>query len=163
MPEKMKLELFPTATVTGLGGSVSLPAEMVTPGIAIVPCLDLDEGEYRLGGGFNLTHVPSGRTFAAGQACIDCCRHIGGLLAATGVSWPDADTNSAEGLKTSVGVHYDAMIAALLLFRQCQQQMCFHDGPCDICGLTWSHAPYCMHVVGPKVAAANAAALARHP
>lgn len=158
----LKLDQFPTATVRNINSSTTVPCEIVTEGIAITPYLDLtlEEG-YRLGGGFTLTHPPTGQTFVRGQACIECAHEVGRRLAALPVDWPSLDLADAEKAKTLIGDSYEAMIAALRLFGKCAQQTCFHDEQCGACGMERQHAPHCIYVVGPMVAEQNARILAK--
>jgi hypothetical protein len=166
MPEHVdsdpKLDLFPTTRIANFNSSTFVPCETITDGIAITPFLDLGESSHAFGGGFNITHTPSGRTFVHGQACIECARETGRRLAATGVDWTTLDITNADTLKAGVGDQYDALVKALQLFGKCAQQVCFHDDEtCDACGMARQHAPYCIYVVGPMVAEQNARILAK--
>lgn len=156
---ELKLELFPTTRIANINSEVTVLCEPVTPGIAITPYLDLGDGAYRLGGGFTITHTPTGRCFAAGQACIECARAAARALAAIPVDWNAIDPTSAESVHASLGEHRSAPSKALRLFGRCAQQVCFHnDEPCDACGMEMQHASYCIYVVGPMVAELNAKA-----
>lgn len=149
---------FPTATIKGQDSALTVPCEPVTDGLAITPCLDFGENPPRLGGGFTLTHTPTGRALTPGQACLECVRETGRRLAATGVRWPDVDATDNRSLRATIGAHYDTVIAALLLLHKCEQRMCFiesDDEPCGACGMVRQHADYCMHVVLPMVAVLN--------
>lgn len=152
----LKLELFPTARIVSPNSSATLPAELITPDIAIVPALNISDGAYTLGGGFGLTHVASGWAITPEQACIECARECARRLTATSVRWGDIDGPENPGqLQTLIGDQHEAVADALRLFRQCGQQMCFHDEPCEVCGGTRQHASYCIYVVGPMVVRAN--------
>lgn len=159
MTADLKLELFPTVVTRGIDSSIAVPGEPVCDGLFITPFLDLGEGEYRLGGGFNVTHGPSGKATFPGQVCIECAREIGRRLAATAVDWTAIGTDDQKVFKASLGDNAEAVIAALSLFRKCAQQVCFHeDEECEACGFTRQHAPYCISVVAPMVAVQNARA-----
>lgn len=152
----LKLKLFPTARIVSADSFTHVAAEMVTPDIAIIPYLDMSDGTYKLGGGFAITHVASGRAFASGQACLECARHVAGRLAGTTVDWPSVDFRDVAAFKASLGDQFDAVVSALRLLGDCGQQMCFHDERvCRACGMERQHASYCIHVVGPMVAAFN--------
>lgn len=160
--QELKRELFPTAHLTSTTGSITVPAELITPGIAITPYLDLSEGVYQLGGGFTLTHTTSGRMFIAGQACIECARATAQRLAALDIAWTSVDPSSKDTIKASLGDRYADAIKAMRVFGNCVQQVCAvgDDGKletCDACGFVGSHAPYCASVVLPMVAAHNKA------
>lgn len=149
---------FPTATIRGNGSALTVPCEPVGDGLAITPCLDFSEQAPRLGGGFTLTHTPTGFVLAAGQACMECVREVGRRLAATAVRWPDVDATDNQSLRDSLGADYDTVIAALRLLQKCEQRMCFIEGddePCGACGMVRQHANHCMYVVLPMVAALN--------
>jgi hypothetical protein len=158
---KPTIEGFPTTNIVSFsGGSLAVPCEPVAEGLAITPCLDLGEDRPLLGGGFVVTHTPTGRLVGAGQTCLECAREIGRRLAATGVAWAGLDVGDADKFKAGVGEHRPAVIAALRLSQKCQQQMCFiadDDEPCGACGMVRQHAHYCMHVVVPMVVELNAA------
>ncbi len=155
----LKLDLFPTARIAGVDSSVRVPAEMVSPAIAVTPCLSMADGVYAFGGGFTITHAASGRAFTPGQACLACARHVAGLLAATTVDWEHVDFADAPAFKASLGDQFEAVVAAIRLFGTCEQHLCFHEEqPCGACGATRQHASYCIHVVLPMVAGLNAAA-----
>jgi hypothetical protein len=161
MTTDLKLELFPTVVARSADSSIAVPGERVCDGLAITPYLDLGEGEYLLGGGFNITHV-SGKVVAPGQACIECAREAGRQLAATGIDWPAIVVDNAQALRASLGDKYEAVITALRLFGKCAQQVCFHEEEeCGACGFSRQHAPYCISVVAPMVAELNAQAGAR--
>lgn len=161
-PQRLTLSTFPTVAVVGpLGSSLAVPCEPVTDGLVITPYLDLGENVPQLGGGFNITHVPTGRLIVSGQACLECAREVGRRLAATGVRWPEIDANDPRGFD-ALGDQRKAVVDALRLFEKCQQRMCFIDGddePCGACGMVRQHASYCMHVVVPMVAGLSAEAV----
>ncbi|HEX5772228.1 MAG TPA: hypothetical protein VFY11_14810 [Nocardioidaceae bacterium] len=159
MNPDLRFDLFPTVALRSADSSITVPGERVCDGLFITAALDLGEGEYLLGGGFNVTHGPSGKATFPGQVCIECAREIGRRLAATGVDWTAIGTDDQKVFKASLGDKAEAVIAALSLFRKCAQQVCFHeDEECEACGFTRQHAPYCISVVGPMVAEMNARA-----
>jgi hypothetical protein len=150
-----KIELFPTVRIVTPNSEITIPCELVTPDIAITPYMEVDS--YQFGGGYRLTHVPTGLAFGAGQACLECAREAARQMAATTVDWESITTHDSEAFKASLGDQYEAVIAALRLFGKCGQQMCFHDEEtCDACGMERQHAPYCIYIVGPMVAEHNA-------
>lgn len=159
MNPDLTFSLFPTVTLRSADSVITVPGERICDGLFITAVLDLGEGEYLLGGGFNVTHGPSGKAAFPGQVCIECAREIGRRLTATGVDWTAINSDSQATFKASLGDHAEPVIAALSLFRKCAQQVCFHeDEECEACGFTRQHAPYCISVVGPMVAEMNARA-----
>jgi hypothetical protein len=157
-----KIELFPTTTVVTPNSSTTVHCEMFGDAFAVTPYLAItDDGGYELGGGFNITHVPTGRKFGENQACIECAREVARRVSALPVDWMSLDISSAETVHAALGEHRAAVGKALRLFGQCAQQCCFHDEEaCGACGMTKQHAPYCIYVVGPMVAENNARILA---
>jgi hypothetical protein len=154
---EIKFDLFPTVALRSADSSITVPGERICDALFVTAVLDLGEGEYRLGGGFNVTHGPSGKATFPGQVCIECAREIGRRLAATSVDWTVIGTDSQDAFKESLGDNREAVIAALSLFRKCAQQTCFHEeDECEACGFTRQHAPYCVAVVAPMVAEQNA-------
>lgn len=149
---------FPTATIKSRDSALTVPCEPVGDGLAITPWLGVSETPPQFGGGFTLTHTPTGFGLAPVQACLECVREVGRRLAATAVRWPDVDATDNQTLRASLGADYDTVIAALRLLRKCEQRMCFIEGddePCGACGMVRQHADYCMHVVLPMVAELN--------
>jgi hypothetical protein len=158
-----KLKLFPTVRIVTQDSFASVPAELVSPSIAVVPAVNLNtslnadyNSGYTFNGGFTVTRVASGRAFAPGQACLACTRDAATQLAATTIDWDNVNFGDAA-LKPDFGDQLTAVTAAVRLFRDCAQQLCSPDDqPCGACGMTRQHAPYCAHVVVPMVAALNA-------
>ncbi len=164
MSDRPKLEQFPTTTLKSTDSAITVPCEPVADGLAITPYLGLDRARQHFGGGFTLTHTPSGLMFSPGQACLECARETARLLAETGLDWTAINPGSPTTVKASLGERHDAVMSALRLFTKCTQRMCFHDGTgeeyvCDVCGLRGGeHASHCIHEVLPMVAELNAAA-----
>jgi hypothetical protein len=160
----LKLEQFPTTTLKTVDSSITVPCEPVADGLAITAYLDLEYARPHFGGGFTLTHTPSGYMISPGQACLECARESGRLLAELDVDWTAINPANPGTVKASLGDHYAAAMSALRLFTKCTQRMCFHDGTgeefvCDVCGLRGGeHASHCIHEVLPMVAELNAAA-----
>lgn len=157
---------FPTVEIPTQYGPVTIPHQQIAPGISVTPYLDRTETEHRFGGGFTLTHTPSGRVFAAGQACIECATVAARQIAGTGLDWTQADISTAETMHAFLGDHRETVGKALRGFTKCVQQVCAvgDDGvleECEACGFTGSHAPYCIDMVLPMVAEQNSRALAK--
>jgi hypothetical protein len=162
----LKFDLFPTTELSSPTGNITVPCEPIASGIAITPYLDLGEGVYQLGGGFAITHTPSGKTFVHGQACIECARSAARQLGALDVDWTTIDPTDKGTMQASLGEKLTDAGKALRPFTNCVQQVCAvsDDGEletCEACGFTGTHAPYCIQIVGPMVAELNAKAVAR--
>ena len=162
----LKLNEFPTVEVQGYDGRLAVPSEIVAPGIAITPYLDLAEGTYQLGGGFRLTHVRTGYAFVAGQACIECARSAATRLAALEVDWDLVDPGDKAKSTAALGEALPAAMKAMGQFQNCQQQVCQLDDDgeleeCEACGFKGSHAPFCISMVVPMVPAHQEATTTR--
>ena len=121
----IKTNPFPIVTIATPHGPLALPGEPVNEYLAITPTTAFeDDGTPRLGGGFVLTHIPTGYTLTPYMSCIECCRAAGRRLAAVEVDWAQLD--APRGILDLPENTQRAIITALAPARYCEAELCTH-------------------------------------
>lgn len=119
------LEALKTVTIQTEAGPLAVPYEECGNDILITPFVAGGKGHKQiLGGGFVLTHGPTGYRYPGTQACIECCRAAGRVLAGIPVDW----SSLLEG-KTLADFPSSATEdwkRAYVLMRDCEQDVCEH-------------------------------------
>lgn len=73
--------------VTG-DGEVSVPCEPINEWLAITAVFGMDaEGKTGLDGRFSIVHLPTGKQFSDGLACLTCCQNAGKAITAMDIDW----------------------------------------------------------------------------